>query len=84
MNGQLGAGKPPVMWQDVFVPYFPHHVVSCHVTSLTGPSSTSASSTTVGPPAVDDDADDVEGATEDVGPPTAVILMRIENLASTA
>ena len=38
---------------------------------LTGPSATSASSTMVGPP-------------EDKGPPTAEILMRIENLASIA
>lgn len=53
---------------------------------LTGPSSTLASSTIVGPPEDDDDGDDddVDGATEDRGPPTAVILMRMENLASIA
>lgn len=52
--------------------------------ALTGPSSTSASSTIVGPPDDADDADDVDGATDDVGPPMAVILMRMENLASIA
>lgn len=52
--------------------------------ALTGPSSTSASSTTVGPPDADDDADEVDGTTDDVGPPMAVILMRMENLASMA